>query len=61
MREGQVAKGSAASLSFDISAEQLELVDADGVRAAHKGVYRLLFTNGVDAYSTVTSIDVTVE
>jgi hypothetical protein len=58
MREGQVAKGSAASLSFDISAEQLELVDADGVRAAHKGVYRLLFTNGVDAQA---SIDVTVE
>ena len=48
----------AAAAGLTLSAEQLELVDADGVRAAHKGVYRLLFTNGVDAQA---SIDVTVE
>ena len=53
-----VAKGASVDVSFEIDAEQLELVSADGVRAPHAGRYTLLFTNGVDANASVV---VTVE
>ena len=53
-----VAKGASVDVSFEINAEQLELVSADGVRAHHAGRYTLLFTNGVDANASVV---VTVE
>lgn len=57
-RVHDVAKGGATTVHFEVQSEQLDLVGVDGVRAPHKGSYTLLFTNGVDAH---TSVVVTVE
>lgn len=52
-----VAAGASVTKTFTVSASQLQLVNADGTRTAHAGKYVLIFTNGVDATSTV---DITV-
>ena len=57
-RVHNVAKGDATTVRFEVQSEQLDLVGVDGVRAPHKGMYTLLFTNGVDAHA---SVDVIVE
>eukprot|EP00040_Diaphanoeca_grandis_P026289 m.147112 g.147112 ORF g.147112 m.147112 type:complete len:1059 (-) comp30518_c0_seq1:206-3382(-) len=52
-----VATKGTVSIEFTITAQQLELVNADGTRSAYAGEYNLEFTNGVD---TTVTIDFTL-
>ena len=53
-RRVHVAAGAQATLSFQVSKEQLELVRADGSRSLEVGPYELQFTNGATCTATIS-------
>lgn len=52
-RRVHVAKAEQAVLEFEVTSEQLHLVNVDGTSSAYSGHYVLEFTNGVNATATV--------
>jgi beta-glucosidase len=52
-----VAAGASTSVTFTVTAKQLELAGIDGSRAPHPGKYTLEFTNGA---GTTTTANVTI-
>lgn len=48
-----VVAGTTEAIVFEVTAEQLELVDLTGARTLHSGDYQLRFTNGVGALDSV--------